>query len=82
MLLKNSVTACRLNLADLILQGTVAARSHREGYQTLLGEILAGSRDPFVSKMRNSDQRASKFRRPRAIRVLQQNWRWAAGAAR
>jgi hypothetical protein len=57
----------------LILQGTSAAGSHRERYKTLLDEILAASRDPLVSKMRDSNQRASKFRRHRAIRVLQQN---------
>ncbi len=75
MLLQNSSTAKRLIFVDWSLQGSEAARSHGERSTRLLSEILCSYPDPFVSKMRNADQRASKISNSGQIGVLQQNWR-------
>jgi hypothetical protein len=77
MLLQNSVVLGCLFFADLILQGSDLVRSRLERATKLLGEILGACLDPFVSKMRNGAQRASKISRLGQIGVLQQNWRLA-----
>jgi hypothetical protein len=81
MLLQNSVVLGCLFFADLILQGSDLVRSRLERATKLLGEILGACLDPFVSKMRNGAQRASKISRLGQIGVLQQNWRDQAVAA-
>jgi hypothetical protein len=53
--------ALRLIFAELNLQGSDLIRSRRERAARLLGEIFGVCRDPFVSKMRNAVQRASKI---------------------
>jgi len=76
MLLKNSPPGLRLNFAELNLQGNNLIRSLRERAARLLGEIFGLCRDPFMSKMRNVVQRASKISHLGQIRVFQQNWRF------
>lgn len=54
MLLKNSLVASCLILAELNSQGADLIRRLRKLAARLLGAIFSVSRDPFVSKMRNA----------------------------
>jgi hypothetical protein len=63
ILLKNSLSGWRLILVDLNLQGSDLTGSSRERAALLVGEIFGIGLDPFVSKMRNAVQRASKISR-------------------
>jgi hypothetical protein len=78
--LKNSLAASRLIFAKLNLQGSNLIRSRRERAARLLSENFGVCRDPFVSKMRNVVQRASKISRRAQTRVFQQYWPEADGA--
>lgn len=81
MLLKNSPAASRWIFVDFILQGGAAARSQQERSTRAQDEFLSGLRDPFVLKMRNAAQRASKIWRCGQIGVFQQYWPMAASGA-
>jgi hypothetical protein len=59
-------------LVDLHLQGRDLIRSWRERATRRLDEIFGACRDPFVSKMRNAAQRASKISRLGETGVFQQ----------
>jgi len=75
MLLQNSSSEKRRIFVDWILQGNEAARSDGERFTRLLSEILGSYPDPFVLRMRNGDQRASKISSSGQTGVLQENWR-------